>query len=247
MTPWERSAEKRFAFHDSVMAFLILALALLPFLAKGATLWLGVSGYLLQSLYKILQLAIPAIWRWRSGKHTWNILWPFSQGAACRETRLLAIVSGLGIGGTAIAAVKLASPLLHVDPAIIRAGLDARFVATPATALGIVLFLSLLNAWVEELHFRVWLDRELSKRWGNTAGIVFSATAFGTMHVLIFWGLPGFTPVLLMLIALGLAAAGVVWSFLVRLRRGGAVAAALSHIVADALFLSWGLLWLGYF
>ncbi|MFA7681553.1 MAG: CPBP family glutamic-type intramembrane protease [Candidatus Peribacteraceae bacterium] len=228
-------------------SLVVLFLASLPFVTKGIVLWIGITGYAAQSLYKILQLCIPVLWR-RKMLHArgWNTLWPIDEMWPCREVILLAISIALVFSVSAIGAMKILAPFFSVDPALIRAGMDARFSVTPLGALCVVLFLSCINSAIEELHFRAWLDREISRAWGTTFGVSISALAFGGMHVLIFWGLPGFTLPILLLIALGLAIAGAAWSMLMRLP-GGIHAAFLSHALSDALVLGWGLLWLGYF
>jgi membrane protease YdiL (CAAX protease family) len=134
---------------------------------------------------------------------------------------------------------------MGIDPEPIRAGLDVRFAVGPVGACLVVIFLSLLNSALEELHFRAWLDREISSRWGTVAGISISAVAFGAMHVLIFLGMPGLPCLAMLLVPLGLAVAGVAWSILMRLP-GGIHAAWFSHGLTDSLLLGWGLHWLGY-
>ncbi len=65
------------------------------------------------------------------------------------------------------------------------------------------------------------------------------------MHSLIFLGLPGFPIPLVIIAGVSLAAAGAVWSAILRMR-GGIHAAWLSHALTDAILLTWGLMWLGY-
>ena len=110
----------------------------------------------------------------------------------------------------------------------------------------VVVFLTSINSALEELHFRAWLDPELSRRFGDSAGIVASAAAFGAMHVLIFANMRDVTPVVLGLVFLALFAMGTAWSMLAR-RPGGIHAAWFSHALTDAGLLTWGLYWLDYF
>jgi membrane protease YdiL (CAAX protease family) len=135
---------------------------------------------------------------------------------------------------------------MGLQPETVRADLDARFAMTPIKAMLVVLYLLSINAALEELHFRAWLDGELSSRWGDAVGIIVSALAFAAMHVFIFAGGAGASPTALVLIFLALAVAGTCWSLLAR-RRGGIHAAWLSHGLTDATLLTWGLFWLGYF
>jgi len=65
------------------------------------------------------------------------------------------------------------------------------------------------------------------------------------MHILIFWGMPWFSPQTILMMAGALALAGVMWSALARMK-GGIHIAFLSHAVTDAILLTWGLSWLGY-
>jgi membrane protease YdiL (CAAX protease family) len=154
---------------------------------------------------------------------------------------LIAVVLSL----TGIAAANFLLPLWLLDPQIIRNGFDERFAVCPLAAVLVVVFLSFINAALEELHFRAWLDRELSLRMGNVMGVGISAAAFGSMHALIFLGLPGFPLSLVAFAVLGLMICGICWSLLMR-KPGGIHAAWWSHGLADALLLGWGLHWLGY-
>jgi membrane protease YdiL (CAAX protease family) len=223
----------------------ILLLAIIPFLAKGTVLLLGVQGYFLQSLYKLFQLIIPCAWRIKKDKaRVLRILWPINEPLPLLRTWIQAIVLAFVLSGIAIAALVLLLPALQVDPTIIKSILDERFPISPAGAVGIVLFISVFNSALEELHFRAWMDRELSRVYGSYVGITISAIAFGGMHALIFAGTP--LPKLIILLAvIGLSIAGTSWSILMR-KPGGIHAAWLSHALTDALLLGWGLQWLRY-
>jgi membrane protease YdiL (CAAX protease family) len=146
----------------------------------------------------------------------------------------------------AIAAAYSIAAKLGIDPMEIRRQMDSRFLMTPGRAVAAVLYLFTVNAALEELHFRAWMDRELSTLYGNAVGMTVSASAFAAMHLLIFRGMPGATFGPLAIVFLSLAAAGFFWSVLAR-RPGGIHAAWLSHGLTDALLLTWGLKWLGYF
>ena len=148
--------------------------------------------------------------------------------------------------GTAIVAVLTLAPMLAIDPEKIRAGLSDKFALTPAKAAIAVAYLFTINAALEELHFRAWLDRELTVRFGNRTGILLSAAVFAAMHMFIFSGMEGVTIWVLALVFLSLTIAGVSWSLIAR-RPGGIHAAWLSHGLTDAGLLTWGLFWLGFF
>ena len=75
--------------------------------------------------------------------------------------------------------------------------------------------------------------------------MIVSASAFASMHLLIFRGMPGATAGPQAVVFASLALAGLFWSYLAR-RPGGIHAAWLSHGLTDALLLTWGLRWLGY-
>lgn len=227
-------------------AITIAALTILPFLAKAIVLVIGSQGYALQSGYKLVQAAVPAWWRYRrEGLRGIRAIWPTDEPAPGWRTWALGVCIAIALSGSAIAAAIVILPQLDIDPVQIRAGMDARFPTGPAGAIAIVIFLSVVNSALEELHFRAWLDRELSAALGSPAGIAISAGAFGAMHVLIFLGMPGLPWLAIVLVPLALAVAGASWSLLMR-RRGGIHAAWLSHGLTDALLLGWGLHWLGY-
>jgi membrane protease YdiL (CAAX protease family) len=225
---------------------LLLLLAALPFGVKATTLFFGATGYGLQSLYKVAQVAALAAWRYARGERGWGIAWPVKGPRPSRATLAAGVVSGLLFGGGAIVGALLLAPSFGMDPATLRAGFDENFRVTGYGALAVAVFLAFANSAIEEMHFRVWLDFELSKRWGNATGIAFSAFAFAAMHGFILLGFPTMPTVLGLLITACLAFAGVCWSFMVR-RPGGIYAAWISHALCDALLLGWGLFWLGYF
>ncbi len=223
----------------------LLFLAALPFGIKAATMFFGATGYSLQSLYKIAQLLVPAGWRYAHGERGLSIVWPIREPRP--SVRLLCAAVGVSVAfsGAAIIAVLLLAPVLGLDPTALRSGYDARFAVSGVGAVAVVLFLSFLNSALEELHFRVWLDRELSKRTSDRIGIAVSAIAFGSMHGLIFLGLPQIPPFLIAFAAACLILPAVAWSLMLR-RPGGIYAAWISHGLTDAILLGWGLFWLGY-
>lgn len=227
----------------------ILALASVPFVIKLGVLLAGATGYALQSLYKIAQLAVPAYWRGAIDRRRgWGVFWPVDEPLPSWTTVAAAVAVAAMLAGTAVCGVLFIAPTagIAVNLQELRSGFDTRFHLTPARAALIVLYLLTINAALEELHFRAWLDRELSSRWGSTVGILISAGAFALMHLFIFAGMPAATPVVLCLVFVGLGVAGICWSLIAR-RPGGIHAAWLSHGLTDAGLLTWGLFWLGYF
>ncbi|MBU0766827.1 CPBP family intramembrane metalloprotease [Patescibacteria group bacterium] len=223
----------------------LLSAASLPFITKIAVLFVGLQGYAFQSLYKILQLGIPIVWRKKEGHRGLSIIWPFNEPLPQKRTWIIATAIAIVLTTTAILIINLLAPILNLSPELIRAGMDQRFAVNPQSAVAVVIFLSFINSAIEELHFRAWLDREISKRIGSVSGILISAFAFGGMHGLIFYGMPFISPTTIFLIIIGLAVSGICWSLLARMK-GGIHAAWWSHGLTDALLLLWGLRWLGY-
>jgi membrane protease YdiL (CAAX protease family) len=229
------------------MIWLLILLAASPFAAKGIGLAWFAHNYVAQSSYKIFQLGGPVWWR-RSveGRRGLASLWPIDEPWPRPMTWGLAVcLAALSVGAAAFCIPWLAAQL-NLDVTRLRQDIDARFHITPWRAVAVVVFLTAINSGLEELHFRVWLDRELSKRLGNFAGIVVSAAAFAAMHLFIFAAMPGVAGLAYGLLFVALALIAVVWSLLAR-RPGGIHAAWLSHALTDAGLLTWGLFWLGYF
>ncbi len=227
--------------------WLLILLALLPAIAKLAVKMLGVTGYAFQSAYKVFQLAAPVFWRRKFGRHKWlSTVWPTNEPLPSATTWLLAVGVAMVLAGSAVATVLLLTEPLGLDRQTLREQFDAKFNMTPLLAIGVVLYLLTVNAALEELHFRAWLDRELAARFGDPAGILLSAVAFAGMHLFIFADMAGVTPLMLALVFVALFIGGVCWSLIAR-RPGGIHAAWLSHGLTDAGLLTWGLFWLGYF
>ncbi|MBI2824279.1 MAG: CPBP family intramembrane metalloprotease [Planctomycetia bacterium] len=229
------------------MTWLLLLLAALPFAAKVVSLvWLA-NNYVAQSAYKAFQLAAPVLWRRGVDRRRgWAILWPIDKPLPGPSTWAMAVVIAAIAVGSVVAVVPWLASQMGLDPATLRSDIDARFAITPWRAAAVVVFLTAINSALEELHFRAWLDPEMSRRFGRAAGIVTSACAFAGMHTFIFGGMRGVTPAVLALLFAGLFVMAVAWSLLAR-RPGGIHAAWLSHALADAGLLTWGLFWLGYF
>jgi len=229
------------------MTWLLLLLAAAPFLVKTTSLVFLAQNYLAQSAYKILQLAAPLWWR-RTINHCSGrrCLWPTDEPLPRAGTWTAAVVIATVAVLLAMLCVPPLAAWLEIDPHVLRRDFDARFNITPWRAVAVVLFLSTLNAALEELHFRAWLDPELSRRFGNGVGILGSALTFAAMHLLIFAKMQNVTAAALGLVFVALVAIAVAWSVLAR-RVGGIHAAWLSHALTDAGLLTWGLVWLGYF
>jgi membrane protease YdiL (CAAX protease family) len=229
------------------MCLLVVLLAMIPPCVRWLCItWAG-AWPALHWVYKLPLLGVPVLWRrWVGGQRGLAAFWPVEEPWPRPRVWLAAVVMGLLFAFAAIGLLNWLAPLLEVDPRRLRAAFDARFALTPWKAVGIVVYLFTFNAGLEELHYRAWLDRELSARMGGLLGVVCSAGAFSGMHVFVFAGMPGVGVVHLALLCLGLFVAGVSWSWLKR-RPGGIHAAWLSHGLTDSGLLAWGLYWLGYF
>jgi membrane protease YdiL (CAAX protease family) len=224
----------------------LIVLALLPFAVRWVCVSAGGEQPAWQWVYKVPLLMVPVLWRRYVGGHRgWSIFWPVSEPLPTWKVWLAGVAMAGVFAAAAIVLVTYLAPLLEIDPTKLRGAFDARFGLTPFKAVGIVLYLLSLNAGLEELHYRAWLDRELSARVGSAAGVLCSAMAFSGMHVFVFAGMPGIGMVHHVLMCVGLFAAGASWSVLMR-QPGGIHAAWLSHGLTDSGLLMWGLYWLGY-
>ena len=226
------------------MAILFL-FAAFPFAVKAATMAFAAKGYGLQSLYKFAQIIAPLAWRRLHGERGLSVAWPVREPRPSPKLLAVGGSSGVLFGVSAILAARSLAPAFSMDPAVLRAGFDNTFAVDGFFAVAVVVFLAFANSAIEEMHFRVWLDGEVSKRWGNAAGIVLSALAFAAMHGFILLRFPTMPTALTGLIIGCLAFAGGCWSLMVR-RPGGLYAAWISHALCDAILLGWGLFWLGY-
>ncbi len=229
----------------TIRVAIVLLAAALPFVVKAIVVGLDLQGYAWQSSYKLFQLLPPVLWRRRQGRGWGASIWPIDEPRPAAKTGGLAVMIAAVLAGAGVAAIVLLAPWLGIQPEAVRADLDAKFVMTPLKAVVIVVYLFTINAALEELHFRAWLDRELSARWGSPLGIACSAAMFAAMHVFIFAGGKAAPTAGLALVFAALWMAGVAWSLLAR-RTGGIHAAWLCHGLTDATLLTWGLIWLGY-
>lgn len=223
----------------------LLSFAAAPFIVKAFTMAFVAKGYGLQSLYKFAQIFVVLAWRRAHGEKGFSIAWPIHEAKPSFSLLGMAIGSGVLFGFAAIVAVRALTPIYGMDPTVIRAGFDNTFAVDGIFALVVCAFLAFINSAIEEMHFRVWLDGEVSKRIGDACGIAVSSVAFGAMHGFVLWGFPTMPTSMSALILCCLIGAGTCWSLMVR-RTGGIYAAWISHGLTDAILLMWGLFWLGY-
>lgn len=229
------------------MTWLLIVLAAGPFALKAASLvWLG-QNYIAQSAYKVLQFVAPVGWRWGvDGRRGLACLWPVDEPRPGAGVWTAAVAVALVAVAIAAAGLPPLAAYLGIEAGDLRQDMDARFSITPWRAVAVVVFLTTLNSALEELHFRAWLDPELSRRFGNAVGILGSAAAFAAMHLFIFANMRGVTLAAFALVFVALTVVAAAWSLLAR-QPGGIHAAWLSHALTDAGLLTWGLVWLGYF
>ena len=247
MNPPDPAGKHRPLGKPAIGAAVVVVLALLPFALKAAALAWFSSNYLAQSAYKLLQLAVPVAWRRRVDRASgWRSIWPVDEPLPSAATWLIAVVLALATIALAALLIPWLAGRSGIDPRELRRHFDARYALNPWRAAAVVAYLASFNAGLEELHFRAWLDRELSARWGQLAGTASSAAAFAGMHTFIFAGFDASGSLLLPTVFVALAVMGVAWSWLARFP-GGIHAAWLAHGLTDAGFLTWGLFWLGYF
>ena len=239
------SAPQSSAARSAPGAVMIVLLALVPFALRFvSTLWLP-GNYAAQSLYKVAQLLIAGGWRRNvEGKRGLAIWWPVDERRPDRTTILIAIGVALASGVTAAVTASWLAPRIGLDPAAIQERLSSRFSLTTSTMIPSVLLLSTVNAALEELHYRVWLDRALSACCGSTIGIGVSTALFSAIHLFIFFGIPNAGWIAMGGVFLGLVIGGTAWSLIAR-RPGGIHAAWLAHCLTDIVLLTWGLHWIG--
>lgn len=222
----------------------VLALAAVPFALKFLSHYGLGANYVAQSLYKLGQLFVPVLWRRRvEGRRGWACWWYVEEPLPTRRVGSIAVALAVVMVALPALAIPLLAQKFNVDPLAVRAHLSAKFSLTPALAVPAVVFLSTLNAGLEEFHFRGWLDRQLSMRCGALVGALGSAAAFALMHLFIFAGVPDAKPAAQVGVFVVLFGAGLIWSWLAR-RPGGIHAAWLAHGLTDAGLLTWGLFWI---
>lgn len=203
------------------LAVILAALAPSLLAAIGGAIGHGWIGY---GFYKIALLILP--FAFGAG------LFPLR--GVTRESARDAIAAGLLLGAAGSVLLWTLLPRL-VDPLAVRAAFDVRYRYTPGTAIAAAILIATFNAALEEWFYRGFLDA--------AGGRGLSLAAFALQHFVIFRGLAGDRPALL--VAGAVVVAGATWSHVNR--RHGLGAAIASHVLTDALLLVTGLSLLGYF
>lgn len=123
---------------------------------------------------------------------------------------LPALLLGIGIYGLILGAYFLVSPIF--DFSEIAGSLTRDVGVTAENFLWVSLYISLVNSFLEEFFFRGFVFTNLKKASGRGFAYAFSALIFAFYHVAMMIG--WFSPLLFILVVLGLAAGGVIFNFL---------------------------------
>ena len=123
---------------------------------------------------------------------------------------LPAIALGVGIYAVILGGYFLVSPFF--DFSKIAGALTTNAGVTKENFLYVSLYISFANSFLEEFFFRGFVFTNLKRLSGRKLAYIFSATAFSLYHVAMMIG--WFSPVLFVLVMVGLAAGGVIFNWL---------------------------------
>ena len=123
---------------------------------------------------------------------------------------LPAILLGVCIYVLIVGAYFSASPFF--DFSKIAGSLQGDMGVTGENFLFVSLYISFVNSFLEEFFFRGFVFTNLKGSVGRKIAYLFSASVFGVYHVAMMVG--WFSPVLFLLVLLGLFAGGVIFNFL---------------------------------
>lgn len=123
---------------------------------------------------------------------------------------LPAIALGVGIYVVILGGYFLASPFF--DFSQIAGALTSNAGVTKENFLYVSLYISFANSFLEEFFFRGFVFTNLKQLSGRKLAYIFSAAAFSLYHVAMMIG--WFSPVLFVLVMVGLAAGGVIFNWL---------------------------------
>ena len=123
---------------------------------------------------------------------------------------LPAILLGVCIYVLIVGAYFAASPFF--DFSKIAGSLQGDMGVTGENFLFVSLYISFVNSFLEEFFFRGFVFTNLKGSAGRKIAYLFSASVFGVYHVAMMVG--WFSPVLFLLVLLGLFAGGVIFNFL---------------------------------
>lgn len=123
---------------------------------------------------------------------------------------LPAIAFGVGIYAVILGGYFLVSPFF--DFSKIAGALTTNAGVTKENFLYVSLYISFANSFLEEFFFRGFVFTNLKQLSGRKLAYIFSAAAFSLYHVAMMIG--WFSPVLFVLVMVGLAAGGVIFNWL---------------------------------
>jgi membrane protease YdiL (CAAX protease family) len=216
----------------------LLALALLvpaPTLGVLAAMWWwpGAGGQSIYVLSKIWIMVLPVLWLLKVERG--RLTWARPEASSCG----VGLVLGLALGATIVGAYLLLGSWIDVE--LFRAAATRIGLGTPVRYLGFAVYLSLINALVEEYVWRWFVFRKTEALVRGYSAVVLSALFFTAHHV---FALAAQMPWLVtVLSSIGVFVGGAVWSWCY-LRFRSIWPGYVSHLVADvAIFwIGWRLL-----
>ena len=162
-------------------------------------------GYAIKSLIKIiLFLGVPLIvCKFCRNLTFWELLRPKKKGL------LLSVVLGVSVYAVILGGYFLLSPFF--DFSGIAGSLTENAGVTKENFLAVSLYISFANSLLEEFFFRGFLFSNL-KPVSRGGAYLFSSAVFALYHVAMMLG--WFSPLLFVLVMLGLAAGGMIFNYL---------------------------------
>lgn len=216
----------------------LVALALLvpaPTIGVLAAMWWwpGVAGQSIYLLSKIWIVVLPVLWLLKVERG--RLVLPRPEASSCGVGLLL----GLALGVMIIGAYVLLGSWIDVE--LFREAATRIGLGTPARFIGFAVYLSLVNALVEEYVWRWFVFRKTEALIRGYPAVLLSALFFTMHHV---FALAAQMPWLVtVLSSIGVFVGGAVWSWCY-LRFRSIWPGYVSHVVADvAIFwIGWRLL-----
>ncbi len=215
---------------------LIALLLLIPAPTIGTVMAMmthqGPVGQAVYMASKIWILALPLIWI------------RFVEGQPLRGPRLTArglgagVLSGIVISVLIFLAYFTVAPHL-LDATTLREAAQNNGIGTPARYIGLAIYLSFVNAMLEEYVWRWFVYRQFTALTSGRLAVVLAGLAFTLHHVFALWA--QMAPLPALLCSAGVLIGGLTWSTLYRLYRSiwpGYV----SHAIIDVVILTLGYL-----
>ena len=129
---------------------------------------------------------------------------------ARKKGLLITIALGIGLYALILGAYYIVKP--YFDFSGIAGALTTNAGVTKENFLYVSLYISFANSFLEEFFFRGFVFTNLKNLSDRKLAYFFSATAFSLYHVAMMLG--WFSPVLFLLVVVGLAAGGVIFNWL---------------------------------